>query len=225
MKAYSIRTLSGGDVLFSGTFSSFKHCIEAAIQDQAPLHRADLRALNLSNFDLDGGDFRGASFSGSNLTGANLSECLLDDTNFSGATLFGTTLCESSIRNAHFDDVLFGATDIAYSDLSGSTFSTQSTFDLQFQGTSDMEGCRFINGCGTICPMSRPPVVVHGLVRILIFMDQHLKIGTEVYDISALPAHTRLGLMQPITIRTMLDKVARLCDRPMLYRMCAGGAE
>lgn len=210
MKTFIIRTISGNSTLFSGRFSTFHDCLKTAIDDHVPLHYADLRGLNLSNVELDGADLRHAGFTGSNLSGANLSEALLDGANFSGATLFGAVLCESSLRGAFFQDALFGGTDIGHSDLSDTAFSTFSAFDLRFEETRAQTGCRFINGCGTICPMNRPPLVIRGVGRPVIVMDRHIKIGSTVHDITALSGLRFHGIVPPHHLRVMLEKTIRL---------------
>lgn len=213
LKNFTIRTISGDCDLFAGLFTSIKDCLAAAVSDRVPLHHADLRGLNLLNAELDGADLRHASFAGSNLSGANISEAIIDSANFSGTTLFGTVLCESSVRDCHFADALFGGTDISHSDISGATFSTLSAFDLRFQDARMMRDCRFINPCGTICPMSRPPVVVHGLVRPVVFFDRHMKIGGNVYETLALPEYRHHGIIQPLSMRLMLEKIASIRER------------
>jgi uncharacterized protein YjbI with pentapeptide repeats len=212
MKHFTIRTLSGDTALFSGNFRDFQACLRAAVEDRVPLHHADLRGVNLLNAELDGADLRYASFSGSNLSGTNLSEALLNNANFNGATLFGTVLCESNLDGASFDNALFGATDISHSICSNITLSTLSAFDLHFEHIKTMAGSRYINPCGTICAMSRPPIVVRGLSRPVVFMDHHIKIGHDIYETLDIAA-PGYGIIQPQAIRALLEKMA--CVRDM----------
>jgi uncharacterized protein YjbI with pentapeptide repeats len=221
MKNYAIRSLYRKEALFAGTFPDFQSCLQAAIDDRIPLHYADLRGMNLLNMEMDGADLRHASFSGSNLSGVNLSEALLDGTNFNGATLFGAVLCESRMIGASFDDAFFGGTDISHADCSDITISTLSAFDLHFENAASIKGARYINPCGTICPISRPPVVVRGLARPVIFMDRHIKIGHEVFETLDVH-HPGFGIIQPLALRTMMEKLA--CMRDAAYKRNAAKA-
>ena len=208
MPFFEIRSIPDGRILYSGEHRNFRVCIEAALGDGVSLRRADLRGTNLLNAGLDGADLRGADFSGANLSGANLGEARLDDALFSGATLFNASLCGSSVRNGHFTDASFGATLIDEAVLDGSRFLTLSTFDLDFHRAESMRDCAFTNpSCHTVCPMTRPPLVVRGLVKPFMIMDRHMKIGHEVFDMAALPEAMAGPSSLPRSLRLRLEQI------------------
>ncbi len=212
MTYYQITSIQDGRTLYCGEFSTFRDCVEAAITHGASLRHADLRRAKLLNAMLDGADLRGADFTGTNLNGANLSEAKLDNALFYGTGLINGVLCESSLKDAQFIDSRFGATLIDSALLDRAHFSGLSTFTLDFTGVRSMRHCRFLNPCGTLCPMTRPPVVIHGLSRPFIVLDQHLKIGHTVHSMETqsvrdvwspgygipCPGHLRLRLEQVI---------------------------
>lgn len=184
MNFYIIKRRQSEKVIFSGHFLSFRACIEHAIADEISLFQADLRGANLLNADLDGGDFRQADFLGANLSGANASECQMQGSDLSGTTLHGAVLCESNFRKARFDAALFGATNVFGCVLDGCYFSTTSAFTLNFSDAKTMTGSHFENPCGTICTISRPPIVIGGFNQTIIMMDDHIKIGAKVFALS-----------------------------------------
>lgn len=169
---------TNGPVLFEGQYPDFLKCLEDAIAQKAMLDTVDLRNRNLANANLDEARMRNADLSGCNLTGVNLSEADMQGSNFSNTALYNACLCESDLRDCNFEDAIFGGTDMAGARISGSRFSTLSTFHLDFLGVRDMEGCVFKNPCGASSTMSKPPVVIHGLMSSpIVLFDGHVKIG------------------------------------------------
>lgn len=162
MRIFQLKSKQG-DILHEGQYHNFNACLEDAVGRRLDLRGIDLSAQNLSNANLDEARMEGAVFRQSNLTGANLSEASLRGADFGGAVLYNACLCESDLRDCDFEDASFGATDLAGAVLSGSRFSTLSSFLLDFAHARDMAGCVFRNPCGEISAMSRPPVVIHGL--------------------------------------------------------------
>ena len=207
MPFFEIRTIPDGHILYSGEFQNFRVCVETAISKGASLRRADLRKTNLLNARLDGADLRETDFSGSNLAGANISEAQLDNALFFGATLINASICESSVKGGHFIDTSFGATLITGSALDDSHFSTLSAFDLDFQSAGSMKNCVFINPCHTVCPMNRPPLVIRGLIKPLIIMDRHMKIGHDVFDMTSMPESLNILSFLPGSLRLRLEQV------------------
>jgi hypothetical protein len=207
MPFFEIRSMPDGLILYSGEHKNFRACVEMAVKERISLRRADLRQANLLNAMLDGADLREADFSGTNLTGVNLSEAQLDHGLFSGSILVNAVLCESSARNTNFIDASFGATLIAESILDGSYFSTLSAFDLDFQTAGSMKNCSFVNPCHTVCPMTRPPLVIRGLAKPLIIMDRHMKVGNEVFDMKALSEASHGSALLPGSLRLRLEQI------------------
>lgn len=221
MQFYTIKRQHSEKVIFSGHFLNFRACIEQAIADEVSLFQANLRGSNLLNAELDSGDFRQADFSGSNLSGANASECQMQGCNLSGVTLHGTVLCESNFNKAVFDAALFGATDVFGSILSDCYFSTLSAFTLNFSEAKTMTGSHFENPCGTLCPISRPPVVISGLNQTIIMMDEHIKIGTHVFAWGNFLKRTPLSIprgglgdLNLPRLRLNLEQLANFRDHP-----------
>lgn len=211
MTYYKIASIQDGRTLYSGEYPTFRDCVEGAVTGSISLHHADLRRANLLNAMLDGADLRGADFTGTNLGGANLSEASLDNALFYGTCLINAVLCESSLKGAQFIDSSFGATLIDSALLDQAHFSGLSTFTLDFTGVKTMRHCRFLNPCGTLCPMTRPPVVIHGLSHPFIVLDQHLKIGRGVR-----PLDTKISrdscpagheILSPVQLRLRLEQV------------------
>jgi len=167
--------------LYEGNFPSMAACTEQAVADHVSLQYTDLRNTNLMNAALDGADLTGALLTGANMTGANLSEAKLKNANLNGAALYNSCMCYSDLSGCNFENASFGATNITSSDISKSRFSTLSCFTLDFAFADKMEGCSFITVDRLACPMSRPPIVIHGLTPSpIIVMDRHIKIGGKI---------------------------------------------
>ncbi|MCB1652073.1 MAG: pentapeptide repeat-containing protein [Alphaproteobacteria bacterium] len=178
MKTYTLQTVKTQEVLFEGTFPSFKDCLESAVRKKITLDNVDLRHKNLSHANLDNAVMPGADFSHSNLNGVNLSESHLRGAVFKNATLHGACLCYSNLSECIFEDSSFGATDIFGAILGRARFSTLSCFSLNFSAALHMEECLFVDAVGTLSKMSYPPVVIHGLSHHpLIILDQDIKEG------------------------------------------------
>lgn len=209
---YTIKSSLVDEALYYGTFSSFRRCVEQAIADGVSLRGAALSQANLLNAELDGADLRQADLSECNLSGANASECLLAGANLTGATLHGTTLCESDLSYACMESAAFGATDIFASVLKECHFSSLSAFTLDFIDADSMSGSHFINPCGTICPMSRPPVLIQGLNQRIIIMDRHIKIGHDVFALDQV--QPGLGRIHPASLRLRLEQLAAFKAMP-----------
>jgi hypothetical protein len=174
---HQIKNHRTGKIIFEGRFPLLRDCVEEAQRDNVCLDFADLSRANLVNASLDEASLRHARFHDANLMGANMSEASLDGADFTNAALHNACLCSSSLTNCHFDGTLFGATDIAGSKIDRSVFSTLSAFHLNFQDALSMQGCVFINPCGTYSTMSQPPLTVGGLRYPVVIMDHHIKIG------------------------------------------------
>lgn len=165
-------------LLYEGDFPSLSACLEQAVAEHINLDGIDLHNANLINANLDDAVMPNANLSGANLSGANLSESIFTGSNFAGTALYNTCLCYSDLSYCDFGEAAFGATDITGCDLSESRFSTLSTFTLDFNHVRSMTGCVFRDPGGTLCAMSRPPVVIHGLGNgPVILLDHHAKLG------------------------------------------------
>lgn len=183
MKKHTIRSLTGGRILFEANASSFAECVEQAVSEHIALHGADLSKTNFSNACLDEGLFNNADFSGCNLTGANLSEATLNNASFMNADLYNTCIAQTQMKDCNFEGASFGATDISGSNISGSLFSTYSCFSLDFTLADSMENCRFKTPDGNITTMSHPPVVIRGLSeKLVVFTDAHCMVGTSLFE-------------------------------------------
>lgn len=176
MENYEIKSVHG-NVLYRGTFSSFKLCLENAVTEGTKLFEADLRHKNLVNAELDDGLFKDARFDGANLMGANLSGANFNFCNFDNAALQNACICESSLKNARFSGTNFGATDISGSDIRYSLFDTMSALTLNFRDCNFMALCKYRNTDGCVINFSKPPIHITQTEWPVVFFDQHLKIG------------------------------------------------
>lgn len=190
MNNYTLKTYTENKPIFSGHYHSFIDCLEDAVKKNINLSHIDLRAQNLTNANLDGAHMPFADFKGANLIGCNLSECELQNSIFNDCVLYNTCFAYSEIKNSMFMGASFGATIIDGSNIQDCTFSTLSAFDLEFQTTRAMSGCRFIDPDFMHHDMSQPPVILKGIINTpIIILDKSIKIGGQYFASSdALPS-------------------------------------
>ncbi len=188
MKQMLLKRHTDGEVIFSGTYTSQKECLEDAVKKEIDLSYVDLQSSDLSNANLDGAHMPGTYFSGANLTGANLSEATLAHGIFYNCALYNTCLSYSDLRHSDFRGANFGGTMIEGSNLKASTFSTLSSLDLDFTQTKDMSACSFSTPDGLFHRMSRPPIVLKGMFNApIIIMDETVKIGMQTFCKNVMP--------------------------------------
>lgn len=208
MYEYQINSALHEKALYKGNFKTFRACVEQAVLDAVDLRGADFSNRNLLNAQLDGGNFSHANFANCNLSGANASECILTDANFSDTILFGTVLCESNMKGVNFSGASFGGTEVFDSTLDHCIFSTLSTFKVNLTETASMKESCFINSCGRSCPMTRPPLVIYGLQQPVILLDQHMKIGYDVYEFERCENTALYSGLEIMNLRLRLEQYA-----------------
>lgn len=181
MRLVQLKSALSQRILYEGRFPSLIACLETAVAGKIDLTGIDLSRANLANANLDDAQMPGGIFTGCNLSGANLSEANLKGGDFSGTSFYNTCLCLSDMRNCNFEDASFGATDMTGANISGSMFSSLSSFSLDFSGIADMRSCLFKNPCGGECAMSKPPIIIHGVLPSpIIIFDGHVKVGASL---------------------------------------------
>ncbi len=174
--------------LFSGVYNSFLECIEDAVERNIDLSYINLKNENLSNANLDGANMPRALLSGANLTGANLSEANLMGSMFHNCSLYNTCLSYSNLYGCDFRGANFGATLIEGVNIQKCIFSTLSCFELEFYFVDNMSGCIFTTTDGFQHNMSRPPIILKGLMNTpVIILDDTIKIGAKILPRKILP--------------------------------------
>lgn len=167
------------DILFEGWFGTIKDCVEAAISDNICLDGVDLSGMNLACANLDDAQMAGANLSAVNFNGANLSEGIFDNANMRDADLSHACLVMSSLMNVDMTGASFAATDVTDAVISGCQFSCPSVFSTLFSRTAVFNNCSFIHAKRGALPMSKPPVIVQGLSRDIVYLDHCVKIGND----------------------------------------------
>ena len=167
------------DILFEGWFSSQKECVETAVAEHINLDGADLTGINLANANLDDAQMAGVILNGANLNGANLSECVFDNAQMVGADLSHACFALSSLMNVDMTAASFSATEVIDAVISGCRFSCPSVFGTAFHKAAVFKGCRFIHDTKGDFIMDKPPVIIQGLTRDIVYLDHIIKVGSE----------------------------------------------
>jgi len=181
LKNYQLRNHQTGDVLYEGRFETLKQCVESAVHQRINLSYVDLRNANLSHANLDDANMESANLSGANLCGANMSEGVFDCANFSNADVTYACFVQSSFKNSNFTKSSFAVTDMTDAVVEGCVFSCPSVFNMQFHRTEKFSNNMFMDGDKAV-PMNKIPVMVVGLSRDIVYLDNHIKIGMDFVD-------------------------------------------
>ena len=121
----------------------------------------------------------GANFSMCNLNGANLSEGVFDHAVFVGTDLSHACLALTSFMNVDFKDASFAETDWTDAIISGCQFSCPSVFSTSLHRAAVFNNCTYQTIDKGDCKVSKPPIVILGLPRDIVYLDSVIKIGHE----------------------------------------------
>lgn len=167
------------EVIYEGWFDSLKDCVEIAVAEHINLDGADLTGANLANANLDDAQMAGVILNGANLNGANLSEGVFDNANMVGADLSHVCFAMSSLMNVDMMGASFAATEVIDAVISGCQFSCPSVFTTGFHRAAVFDACNYIHDIKGAFSMRKPPVVILGLSRDIVYLDHIIKIGAE----------------------------------------------
>jgi len=177
---FEIKSYKKQKPLFSGWFATIKEALETAAAQKINLGFCDLRNLNLSHVNLDNVVMEGAIFSGSNLHGANLSEGCFDGADFSSCDVTNACFAASSLERCNFYGASFSVTDFTDAIVTRCQFSCPSVFSTQFSRCSYFSNCYYIHDHNEYCLMRSVPVVIQGLPKEIVIMDDVVKIGHDI---------------------------------------------
>lgn len=168
-----------GKILFEGRFSCVKKGLEMAVEAGIPLPKINLRHANLMGAQIDHAIMPQACFWGANLNGANMSEGTFEGSDFRTANLVDTCLAESSLEGSDFSGAYFSRAIIREAVLSNTRFSCPSIFSIDLAEASDLQGAIYSHMGEEDCDLSHAPLVIKGLPKTLIFMDDTVLVGTR----------------------------------------------
>jgi uncharacterized protein YjbI with pentapeptide repeats len=193
-----------GTVLFEGRFHSIKQGLEMAVADKVDLKGVNLRRANLKNALLDGAKLEKACLWGACLTNADMSNCALSGADFRAANMKDACLAEADCSKVDFSGAYFSRTIIRHADLSGTRYSCPSIFTLDLNEANSLKRSVYSHRGEVDCDISRAPVIVRGLEKPLVFMDDKILIGTQLRNIDQkemiynfILAQTSLAKMMP----------------------------
>lgn len=178
-KKYELFCDSTNEVIFDGWFSTIKDCVESAVKDSVCLDGVNLSGMNLSCSNLDDAQMAGANLRNTNLNGANLSESVFDNSVMIGADLSHACFALSSLMNVDMTLSSFATTDVTDAVISECQFSCPSVFNTMFGRAAVFSNCTYVHEKKGICMMKKPPIVISGLSREVVYMDDVIKIGGE----------------------------------------------
>jgi uncharacterized protein YjbI with pentapeptide repeats len=193
-----------GKILFEGRFTNVCKGVEMAVADNCNLEGINLRQVNLSGGDLDGANMPGACLWGANLNGTDLSGANLKAADIRTANLPDSCLAESDCSGADFSGAYFSRTIVRDADLSNTRFSCPSLFTLDLAEARTLAGAVYCHRGEVDCDLSHAPLIIRGLSRPLVFMDDAVLVGQECRKM-ALRQVIYEGLSRTISSRHLLQ--------------------
>lgn len=197
-------TSTQGKILFEGRFTNVKHGVEMAVEKGIDLSDINLRRANLAGAQIDGAQMTGACLWGANLSGANLGDAHLQGADFRTANFLDTCLAESRCHGANFSGAYFSRTIVRFSDLSKTRFSCPSIFSLDLAEAKTLAGAVYCHLGEVDCDLSHAPLIIRGLKKPMIFMDDSVLVGADVQKIS-LRSVLAEGILEQISQQKILS--------------------
>jgi hypothetical protein len=164
-------------IIFDGWFASFKRCVEHAIADGVCLDGVDLAGQDMQCANMDDAQMVGAHCQGANFNGANLSEAVFDNANFAQCDLTNACFAVSSLMNINFIGASFGDTDCTDAIIRHCQFSCPTMFNISWRRAASFSECLFVDDEYGPIKMDGVPIVVQGLPRDIVFLDDVVRIG------------------------------------------------
>jgi len=197
-----LKSLSG-KILYEGRFANIKSGVEMAVEDSVNLDSINLRHANLSGAQLDNAQMPNACFWGANLHNVNLSGANLNNSDFRTANLLNTCLAEANCMGADFSGTYFARTILRQTNLENAKFSCPSVFSIELIEAKSLKGAVYSHLGEIDCDLSHAPLIIRGLHKPLIFMDDCVLVGTDIQKIAM-----RQKAIQAILAQANLHKLS-----------------
>jgi uncharacterized protein YjbI with pentapeptide repeats len=191
-----------GKILFEGRFANVRQGVEMAVESGEALHHINLRGANLSGAQLDNAKMEKACFWGANLNDTNMSEGVFEGADFRTANFVDSCMAEADCTSANFDGAYFSRTIFTGAHLQRTQFSCPSIFTIDLSHTAGLEGAIYSHLGEVDCDLSHAPLIIRGLHKPMIFMDDHMLIGTDVKKIAL-----RQTVLESILNQTEIHKI------------------
>lgn len=166
-----------GKILFEGRFTNVRQGVEMAVEDQCDLTAINLRGANMTGADLDDAIMPKACFWGANLNDVDMSEGNFEGADFRASNLLNSCLAYSNCTDANFEGAYFSKTIMTGANLTQVKFSCPSIFSIDLAAAETMQGAIYSHLGEVECDLSHAPLIIQGLHKPLIFMDDCMLIG------------------------------------------------
>ena len=193
-----------GKIIYEGRFTNIRKGVEMALADNCPLNGINLRQANLAGAQLDGAQMQDSCLWGANLNGANLAGVDFSNADFRTANLLNCCLAESNCSGVNFSGAYFSRTIFRDTDLSNTRFSCPSLFTLDLSDVMTLSGAVYCHQGEVDCDLSHAPLIIRGLKKPLVFMDDSVLVGADIKKI-ALRDVVSAGVFDAISAQRLLQ--------------------
>lgn len=173
-----------GKILFEGRFTNIRQGVEMAVADKCDLTAINLRKVNLSNVQMDNAIMPKACLWGANLNEANMTSGKFEGADFRTANLLNSCLAEADCAEVNFEGAYFSKTIFTDCDLSKTKFSCPSIFNVELAEVASLEGAIYSHLGEIDCDLSHAPLIIRGLHKPFIFMDDVTLVGNDLHEIA-----------------------------------------
>lgn len=167
-------------MLFEGRFTTLRRCVEAAIHDNIDLTGVNLRGGMLRHACLDGARMRGACLWGAQLEKVQMSGGDFTGADFRTAYLKEACIAQSSCEGCDFRGAYFTGAIVRDSYFDAAEFSCPSIFTVPWEEAAGLHGAVYWHRGEVACALSKVPLVISGLPRRIVMMENHVLIGNEL---------------------------------------------
>ncbi len=169
-----------GKILYEGRFTNVRQGVEKAVECKTDLTGINLRGANLAGGSFDDAHMPKACLWGANLTDANFTQSHLEGSDFRASTLLNTCFAKAECGDSNFEGAYFARTILIDADLHDCSFSCPSLFQVNLAEAKTLEGAIYSHLGEQECALSNAPLIIKGLMKPMIFMDQHALIGSDL---------------------------------------------
>lgn len=169
-----------GKILYEGRFANIRQGVKQAVKKKIDLTNINLKGANLAGGQFDDAIMPKACLWGANLTDSNFTAATLKGSDFRASQLLNCCLAEADCSESNFDGAYFSRTILTVTDLSQCQFSCPSLFQNNLADVKTLSGSIYSHLGEEDCSLSYTPLIIQGLPKRMIFMDQHAIIGSDL---------------------------------------------
>lgn len=204
-----------GKILIQADHKTVRGALEYCAERGIILEKADLRRAKLTHANLDGLQAPGASFWGADFTASDVGFANLQNADLRNATFKDTCFAQTDFTGADLRGAYFSRTLVEGACLDRIVVSCPTFWDCDLRSADSLKGARFTHKGEHTVLLCSSPLVIHGLKRRMVLMEDLCFWGNNLYPAGLLP---REGQKQLFLLKTTIDRMMRGSHSPIANR-------